>query len=368
MPERRPVSSFASTPFSQSASTVTVPSAIVSVGQASNLQVRRITDDDEPALLGLLVACLDWEPGERFADFYRWKHLANPFGRSPGWVALDGDVIVGLRTFLRWEFAAGAETVRAVRAVDTATHQDYRGRGIFRRLTEHAVAELTADGVAFIFNTPNVHSLPGYLKMGWQTVGQLPVLFRPTSFRSVPRLVRARVPADLWSSPSEAGASAAEVLADTRSVEALLGRGSAAEGLRTRLSAAYLQWRYGYAPLCYRAVTGSAGMSDGVAFFRLRRRGRAMEVALGDIIVPAGQPAAARAQVSAQGAARALVRRVLQVTAEADHVVRLADDGAPPAGFLRLPRRGPVLTYRPLAATTSGPPGLRLSLGDVELF
>ena len=330
----------------------------MSADDPADLQLRRMTEHDEPAVIDLLVACLDWEPGGRFVDFFRWKHEANPFGRSPGWVAVDGDVIVGFRTFLRWEFATSTGTVRAVRAVDTATHPEHRGRGIFRRLTERAITELTQEGVSFVFNTPNANSLPGYLKMGWRRAGQLPVLFRPTSLRALPRLAQARVPAELWSSPCEAGLSAADLLADTRPLEDLLNRRSAPVELRTRVTGSYLRWRYGHAPLGYRAVTAPSGATEGVAFFRLRRRGAAMEVAVGDIIVPEGQAPLARV----------LLKRIQHVSGMADHLIRLGDDGAPVAGFLPLPRRGPQLTYRPLADTAPGPRSLRLSLGDVELF
>ncbi len=62
------------------------------------------TDDDRPDVLELLAASLGWDLASGLADYFDWKHLANPFGRSPAWVALDGERIVGFRTFLRWEF------------------------------------------------------------------------------------------------------------------------------------------------------------------------------------------------------------------------------------------------------------------------
>ena len=75
--------------------------------------------------------------------------------------------------------------LRAVRAVDTATDPDYQGRGLFTRLTLQAIDELRAEGVDFVFNTPNDQSRPGYLKMGWQVVGTLPTHVRPTRWRNV---------------------------------------------------------------------------------------------------------------------------------------------------------------------------------------
>ncbi len=53
-----------------------------------------------PALLGV---ALGWGDDEAFARFFAWKHTENPNGASPGWVALDGEQVVGFRTFVRWE-------------------------------------------------------------------------------------------------------------------------------------------------------------------------------------------------------------------------------------------------------------------------
>ena len=93
-------------------------------------------------------------------------HPVDPFGRSFMLVAETDGRIVGLRAFMRWEFVAGDRRFRAVRAVDTATHPDHQGKGIFSRLTLEALDSLR-DQADFIFNTPNEKSLPGYLKMGW---------------------------------------------------------------------------------------------------------------------------------------------------------------------------------------------------------
>jgi GNAT superfamily N-acetyltransferase len=101
---------------------------------------------------------------------------------------------------------------------------DYQGRGIFTRLTLHAIDELAREGVAFVFNTPNDQSRPGYLKMGWEVVGQLPTLVRPTRWRSLARIAQARVPAERWSTPSGAGVDALTVLEDRDGLDALLDR------------------------------------------------------------------------------------------------------------------------------------------------
>jgi GNAT superfamily N-acetyltransferase len=320
--------------------------------------IRPATREDRPSILTLLEASLGWDSDDREADLFAWKHDQSPFGASPAWVAADSHGhLLGFRTFLRWEFACGAYVVRAVRAVDTATRPDVQRQGIFSRLTTSAVEALSDDDVGFVFNTPNERSLPGYVKMGWQRVGRLPVCVRTRSIGRWARLLGARRPAEKWSLDTAGGIPATEALADGARVERLLGDLYAARGLRTRLSVDYLQWRYGLPALRYRVVTAGSTVEDGAAVFRLRRRGAAVEAVICDVLVPGDQP-----QLRGE-----LSRRVLAV-AGADYAIRL---GRPrlSGGFRPLVGQGPMLTCRALAKTTM--PALRgwdLSLGDVELF
>ena len=155
----------------------------------SDIEVRPAVGADRPAVLALLADSLGWDRDEVFAAFFEWKHVQNPFGPSPAWVAVTGNRVVGFRTFLRWRFEhPDGRTRSAVRAVDTATAPDQQGRGIFRRLTMTAVDELRAEGVDFVFNTPNVQSRPGYLRMGWSTVGRMPLVARVAGISSLLRM------------------------------------------------------------------------------------------------------------------------------------------------------------------------------------
>jgi GNAT superfamily N-acetyltransferase len=305
----------------------------------------------------LLQASLGWVPNEQYGRFFAWKHRENPAGDSPAWVAVDGDRIAGFRIFLRWEFDLDGRVVRAVRAVDTATHPDYQGRGIFSRLTLHAIEALRAEGVSFIFNTPNDSSRPGYLKMGWQPVARLPVLMRPRSVGSLIRVARARVPAAKWSTPTDAGLPAPEVLSDRDAVGALLTASATGAGMQTRRTPAFMAWRYGFEPLAYRVLLAGDRLADGFVVFRLRRRGAAMEAAVGDVVLPASS-----------GRTAALLRRMLRESG-ADYAVRIGGAHVARAGSLPLPGQGPTLVWREVS--DPGMPAAaawHLTLGDVELF
>lgn len=102
-------------------------------------------------------------------EAFLWKHYENPFGKSYGLLAIDNNRIVGLRMFMRWEFLCDNRVVKAICPVDTCTDHDYRGRGLFKKLTLEGLDKIK-DEYELIFNTPNEKSKPGYLKMGWKVV------------------------------------------------------------------------------------------------------------------------------------------------------------------------------------------------------
>lgn len=320
------------------------------------IAIRRMEPSDRAAVLDLLRQSLGREDDPRYDALYAWKHEENAFGTSPAWVACDGDRIAGFRVLMRWEFLDGGRLVRAVRAVDTATHPDYQGRGIFTRITLHALDELAEEGIDLVFNTPNDQSRPGYLKMGWQVVGTLPTVIRPTRLRTVPKLVAARVPAERWSTPSTAADAAPDLLTDDAALDALLASRASGHGLRTALRPDVLRWRFGTPLLGYRAVAAKTGVADGLAIFRIRTRGPAREAALVALLTRAGDR---------RGAAH-LVREVARV-AEADYVLGLGGPAVWPGGLVRVPRVGPILTCRPVTAPTV-PARWDLTLGDIELF
>lgn len=323
--------------------------------------VRRAEPDDLQSIIDVASTALGWRPGEPHEALFRWKHFENAFGESPMWVAESGGRIAGFRAFLRWELVdAGGRTWRAVRAVDTATHPDFRRRGVFQKLTTAALDEMRDEGVDIVFNTPNEQSRPGYLKMGWQLVGRLPVAFRPTGPVEALRMVRSRTAADKWSLPSVQGYDARLVLDEGPRLHALLDARRARPGLATKLSPTFLAWRYGLDHLQYRAwlgVEGAGDLSEGVVLFRLRRRGGAVECTVALVLAPDDDPHAERRLV--EGLAQSV---------RADYLIRLGR--ADWRGyFLPVPKLGPHLTVREVC---SKPPtelsAFSFELGDIELF
>lgn len=345
------------------------------------LEIRPLTAEDTPAVLDLLKASFG-DRGVRWTqEIWSWKHLRNPFGPSPGLLALAGGRPVALRVFLRWAFrrANAKEPIPAVRAVDTVTHPDWRGRGLFSRLTRELIRRVAENGARFVFNTPNSKSRPGYLRMGWQVAGRVPLL------------VRLRRP---WRLPGRGlGNRQAAVpdLADVSPVGDLLAapdmawrvEGRSETRLRTDRSIPYLRWRYheieAAADLRYRSLWVCRGTSKAALVVRARRRRGLSEIDVAEILMDSSDETGAVGD-RACDLATDLLRRLVR-EADADILVALAAPGTPErvalrrAGFLPARWLAPRLTVLPLTRDhgAQGPSvtdigACRWSLGDLELF
>ena len=338
------------------------------VTERSQVDVREYRDDDEEEVLALLARALGPGPaGARTSEFWRWKHVTNPFGRSFVLVARIDGAIVGVRPFMRWGFHAGGKTYTSVRAVDTATDPDHQGKGIFSKLTRAALDALREE-IDFVFNTPNDKSGPGYLKLGWSEVGNVPIRVRvknPLRFAKGLRSIGHSDGREPVATTTEA-TSAADILSDAAAVERAIARSTEPEGrFATPRSAPYLRWRYAQASFFdYRAI--QLPQDRGFAIFRVRSRGSLREAVVTEVVVPAGDIAAAAS----------LLRRVSQAS-HVDHVAAAFPSGTAArnamtrTAFLPAPGGMHLVVNTLDRSMTPDPTQLgswALSLGDLEMF
>ncbi len=312
------------------------------------ITVRPFVDADLPEVLEVLRAALGETPVlRRTPELFAWKHFDNPFGRSIILLAEAEGRIAGVRAFMRWELTTPAgETLRCVRAVDTATHPDFMRRGIFRTLTTAALEAATEDGVDMVFNTPNDKSGAGYLKMGWVAVGDIGVMLSPSH-----RMVR--------KSATEGLPDPADFLERPEPARRLPSVDRRPGGLRTRRTPEYLEWRFAghpTAPYCRIDADGTT------AVVRPNHRDGRRELVVSDVL----GPHARRAIAAARRASRA------------DYLAGWFSEGSPErAGAIRalmlpVPRLTALtLVARPLRELPVDVGSLSswdLSLGDLELL
>lgn len=147
--------------------------------------IRAPHENDTAAIIELLQLSLGESKLKKTQTIWEFKHTKNPFGVSPVFLAEENTILVGIRAFMQWRWQLGDIVWTSYRAVDTGTHPDYQGKGIFKKLTLYALDYVSQFGECFVFNTPNNKSRPGYLKMGWQEVAKIKVAFLPISIFSL---------------------------------------------------------------------------------------------------------------------------------------------------------------------------------------
>lgn len=244
---------------------------------------------------------------------------------------------------MRWEMSdPTGNRISCGRMVDTATHPDFQRLGIFRRLTMEVLEECRVSGVQLLFNTPNSQSRPGYLSMGWNEVGAIGVMLRPslTMWRRDPALD--------------------DVLPEATTLDPplLAWRDRPADGLRTPRSPEYLSWRYTGHPF---APYVGAGDAKGEVVARLNHRRGRRELVVSDLF----------------GNARSALRSLIG-EAEADYAVAWFSKGSPErsvsigTGLVPLPGVTALhLVANPLVDLDLDVFDLAtwdLSLGDLELL
>lgn len=331
-------------------------------GPVSDYSIRSALPEDLPEILNLLEICLG-DSVPRSAEYWEWKHLRNPFGVSPSVVAEAGGKLVGLRVFMRWKWKLGNKEVQAVRAVDTVTHPDWRGKGIFSRLTSQLVDQMQKEQVSFVFNTPNNSSRPGYLKMGWKMVTRLPVWIRPLSPLKILLAPFQSNKQRSWPGEQESG--------HLDQIEGWENGYESDKRYHTARSMSYFRWRYQEIP-GFRYFAASKEESDAEAqmIFRIRTRRGLQELSISEIFLTESQTGMELGQQ--------LLNRLASNT-EADYMIAIAAAGTAESRllkrsrFLPLPLIGPAFTVRILNTEDKDPDptnwaNWRCSIGDLELF
>jgi GNAT superfamily N-acetyltransferase len=119
-----------------------------------------------------------------------WRYRDNPAGTVVGADAWDGERLAAHYVTCPLEARIEGATVRGLLSLNTATHPDYQGRGLFTRLAETAYGQGADAGFDFVIGVANANSTPGFLrKLAFQEVGRLHagVLARtPRAFSDAP--------------------------------------------------------------------------------------------------------------------------------------------------------------------------------------
>lgn len=103
-----------------------------------------------------------------------WRYRDNPAGVVIGTDAWDGERLAAHYVTCPLEAVVEGRVVKGLLSLNTATHPDYQGRGLFTQLAESAYAQGAAAGYEFVIGVANANSTPGFLKrLAFQHVARL---------------------------------------------------------------------------------------------------------------------------------------------------------------------------------------------------
>ena len=215
---------------------------------AGSLEIREAGEGDLELIRDLHVAVgLD----ERSLSYDRWRFFSGPYGISPSVLAMDGGRAAGFYTVWPVKVRLGNETVMAAQSMDTMTHPDYRGRGVFVQLAQACYDLAASRGFEVLYGFPNQNSYPGFIRrLNWDHTGDIPHWVRPLRPSGLKAVHRAIAPfADAIAALLPRGSVGDAEISfakpeDTALQELLDGWCNEKDVCRIDRAPAWLDWRY----------------------------------------------------------------------------------------------------------------------------
>jgi len=108
------------------------------------------------------------------SEYLEWLYQSNPDGQVIGFDARDGENLVAHYACIPACASVGGKEVKVLLSLNTATHPDYQGRGLFTQLAERTYAAGADQGFDSVYGVANANSTPGFVrKLNFQLVGSL---------------------------------------------------------------------------------------------------------------------------------------------------------------------------------------------------
>jgi len=129
-------------------------------------------------------------PGrERHIGFDRMRLTSTTDGLTEAQVAIDGDRLVAFYGIWPLNLFDGRRVVRGGQSIDTMTHPDFQGQGLFSELARRCYLGCSDRGMEVLYGLPNANSAPGFTKrLSWAAPDRVGQFVRPISGRGVGQL------------------------------------------------------------------------------------------------------------------------------------------------------------------------------------
>jgi GNAT superfamily N-acetyltransferase len=97
-------------------------------------------------------------------EYMEWLYRDNPFGEAVGFDAYDGEVLAAHYVTTPVNYAYNGRQWKGLLSLNTATHPDYQGKGLFTKLAGETYNYASQNGYEFVIGVANQNSTHGFLK------------------------------------------------------------------------------------------------------------------------------------------------------------------------------------------------------------
>jgi GNAT superfamily N-acetyltransferase len=106
--------------------------------------------------------------------YLRWLYRANPEGTVVGFDALDGERLAGHYACIPVSMNVAGKPSRGLLSLNTATHPDFQGQGLFTKLAARTYDFAAEQGFEGVYGIANANSTPGFIrKLGFSLISPL---------------------------------------------------------------------------------------------------------------------------------------------------------------------------------------------------
>lgn len=123
--------------------------------------IREATTADVPAMNALFKEVFGTH---RPLEHDQWKYAENPFGPPLVVLAENGNRVIGQYALWPTPLRLGSKVYLGAQSLDTMTHPDYQGQGMFTRLASACYEAAAKRDVVAVYGFPNDSSYPGFMK------------------------------------------------------------------------------------------------------------------------------------------------------------------------------------------------------------
>ncbi|MCW3128146.1 MAG: hypothetical protein JWO03_3804 [Bacteroidetes bacterium] len=110
-------------------------------------------------------------------EYLQWQYADNPDGTIVGFNAYQGETLAAHYVTQPMEAVINGIKLKGLLSLNTATHPNHQGKGLFVKLADRTYTYATEHGYDFVIGVANQNSVHGFTKkLGFQLVGQLHAL------------------------------------------------------------------------------------------------------------------------------------------------------------------------------------------------